>query len=225
MAHLTSGSSATASTDTAAVEHPEVQWTAEQQHFMQLAIQQAKEALQDREVPIGCVFVRDGQVIGSGYNMTNHSRNATRHAELEAVDKMLADHGGDASKVQFHRCQLYVTIEPCIMCAGALSLLGIGQVFFGAGNDKFGGCGSIVPVHQQGCGSCTHHDDPQAAAHGAGFPAVGGLFAKEAIQLLQDFYVAGNPAAPKPHRKVMEVPPWQQAQEQQQRQQPMERDA
>ncbi|KAF6265268.1 cytidine deaminase-like protein [Scenedesmus sp. NREL 46B-D3] len=161
---------------------------------MQLAIEQAKEALQVREVPIGCVFVRDGQVIGAGYNMTNHSRNATRHAELEAVDRMLADHGGDAAKVQFHRCQLYVTVEPCIMCAGALSLLRIGQVYYGAANDKFGGCGSIVPVHRQGCGACAHHDDPQAAAHGASFPAAGGLFAKEAIQLLQDFYIAGNPA-------------------------------
>jgi tRNA-specific adenosine deaminase 2 len=56
------------------------------------------------------------------------------------------------------RCQLYVTVEPCIMCAGALSLLGIGQVYYGAANDKFGGCGSIVPVHQQGCGACTHHE-------------------------------------------------------------------
>jgi hypothetical protein len=56
------------------------------------------------------------------------------------------------------RCQLYVTVEPCIMCAGALSLLGIGQVYYGAANDKFGGCGSIVPVHQRGCGSCTHYE-------------------------------------------------------------------
>lgn len=52
------------------------------------------------------------------------------------------------------RCQLYVTCEPCIMCAGALSLLGIPRVVYGCPNDKFGGCGSIVPVHQQGCGTC-----------------------------------------------------------------------
>lgn len=55
------------------------------------------------------------------------------------------------------RCQLYVTIEPCIMCAAALSLLGVGQVIYGAPNDKFGGCGSILKVHQKGCGSCGLH--------------------------------------------------------------------
>lgn len=52
-------------------------------------------------------------------------------------------------------CQLYVTIEPCIMCAGALSLLGIRQVFYGARNDKFGGCGSIMSIHDSGCGCCS----------------------------------------------------------------------
>eukprot|EP00878_Enallax_costatus_P021810 GHUV01023115.1.p2 GENE.GHUV01023115.1~~GHUV01023115.1.p2 ORF type:complete len:118 (+),score=12.23 GHUV01023115.1:424-777(+) len=86
--------------------------------------------------------------------MTNHTRNATRHAEFEAIDRILEDHGGDVQQVQFDRCQLYVTIEPCIMCAGALSLLGVKEVVYGARNDKFGGCGSIVPVHVQGCGAC-----------------------------------------------------------------------
>ena len=52
-------------------------------------------------------------------------------------------------------CQLYVTIEPCMMCAGALSLLGFEKVFFGASNDKFGGCGSIMSVHKTGCGCCS----------------------------------------------------------------------
>lgn len=52
------------------------------------------------------------------------------------------------------RCQLYVTIEPCIMCAGALSLMGFKRVYYGARNDKFGGCGSIMQVHESGCGCC-----------------------------------------------------------------------
>lgn len=51
-------------------------------------------------------------------------------------------------------CQLFVTVEPCIMCAGALALLGFGQVYFGCGNDRFGGCGSILSVHETGCGTC-----------------------------------------------------------------------
>jgi tRNA(Arg) A34 adenosine deaminase TadA len=67
---------------------------------------------------------------------------------LTAVDACLLGH-------TCRRCQLYVTIEPCIMCAGALSLLGFQQVFYGAGNDKFGGCGSIMQVHQHGCGCCS----------------------------------------------------------------------
>eukprot|EP00879_Flechtneria_rotunda_P024468 GHRR01025939.1.p1 GENE.GHRR01025939.1~~GHRR01025939.1.p1 ORF type:complete len:213 (+),score=102.02 GHRR01025939.1:674-1312(+) len=148
---------------------------------------------------------------------------ATRHAELEAVDRILADCGGDVAKAEFHRCQLYVTIEPCIMCAAALSLLGTGHVYYGAGNDKFGGCGSILSVHQHGCGQCGSAESVaggQRASRqrlGRPFPATGGLFAMEAIKLLQDFYIAGNPAAPKPHRPIMEVPPWQQQQQPQEK--------
>lgn len=174
---------------------------------MSLAVVQARVAQKMREVPIGCVIVRDGQVIGTGYNMTNHTRNATRHAELEAIDRILADHEGDVAKAGFNRCQLYVTIEPCIMCAGALSLLGFQQVFYGAGNDKFGGCGSIMQVHEHGCGCCSGRED--GAPHGLRFEAHGGLFADQAIHLLQQFYVSGNPQAPKPHRTVLEVPPWE----------------
>jgi tRNA(Arg) A34 adenosine deaminase TadA len=115
------------------------------------------------------------------------------------------------------------------MCAGALALLGIGRVFFGCGNDRFGGCGSIMSVHQDGCGGCGNsgssnnttasNDEETAAASpsqvlqqqqeqgqrrergrqepfriGRGFPARGGLFKEEAVKLLQDFYICGNPA-------------------------------
>ncbi|KAF8069501.1 TAD2 [Scenedesmus sp. PABB004] len=260
------GGAADAAAPATQAERPEPEqapWTVQQEHFMLLALEQAREALREREVPIGCVFVRDGAVVGAGRNNTNHTRNATRHAELEAVDRMIADAGGDAARVQFDRCELYVTIEPCIMCAGALSLLGVRRVWFGAGNDKFGGCGSILPVHATGCGSCGRGGagagvgDCAAAPHGGPFPARGGLFAREAVALLQDFYIAGNPAgaarrggrgggagrrtgglprraaaaragrprapaprcpaAPKPHRAVMEVPPWESSQQPQAR--------
>ena len=75
------------------------------------------------------------------------------------------------------------------MCAGALSLLGFKHVIYGCANDKFGGNGSIIDVNQRGCGSCTGH----AAPSGKRYSSVGGLFAEEAIQKLQQFYVRGNP--------------------------------
>ncbi|CAN0913670.1 tRNA-specific adenosine deaminase TAD2, partial [Linum grandiflorum] len=98
--------------------------------WMELALNQAKEALNALEVPIGCVIVADGRVIASGRNRTTETRNATRHAEMEAIDPLLEEWkkaGLSASQVaeEFSKCILYVTCEPCIMCAAALSILGI----------------------------------------------------------------------------------------------------
>lgn len=94
----------------------------------------------------------------------------TRHAELVAVDALLAQHNGDVSAALLHeyaqltysyidtqqppRCEVYVTCEPCIMCAGALSLLRVRRVVYGCANDKFGGAGSVWNVSEEGCGSC-----------------------------------------------------------------------
>ncbi|XP_040374357.1 tRNA-specific adenosine deaminase TAD2 isoform X3 [Rosa chinensis] len=121
--------------------------------FMDLALQQAKLALDSLEVPVGCVIVEDGKVIASGRNRTNETRNqATRHAEMEAIDTLLEqwrEKRLSTSEVAeiFSKCNLYVTCEPCIMCAAALSIVGIKEVFYGCANDKFGGCGSILSLH------------------------------------------------------------------------------
>lgn len=120
--------------------------------FMELAIQQAKLALQSLEVPVGCVIVEDGMVIATGRNRTTETRNATRHAEMEAIDILIEAwqrDGLSTSEVadKFSRCKLYVTCEPCIMCASALSIVGIKEVYYGCANDKFGGCGSILSLH------------------------------------------------------------------------------
>ncbi|CAN1758129.1 tRNA-specific adenosine deaminase TAD2 [Linum perenne] len=122
--------------------------------WMELALNQsqAKEALDSLEVPIGCVIVADGKVIASGRNRTTETRNATRHAEMEAIDPLLEEWkktGLSASQVaeNFSKCSLYVTCEPCIMCSAALSILGIKEVYYGCANDKFGGCGSILSLH------------------------------------------------------------------------------
>lgn len=107
---------------------------------MELALAEAEAALNTGEVPVGCVFVhpRDG-VIARGHNRTVVSCNATRHAELEAIDEFLVN-GGDPAVLA--ECSLYVTVEPCVMCASALRQLRLRSVVFGCANDKFGGCGA-----------------------------------------------------------------------------------
>mmetsp|Transcript_4900 Transcript_4900/g.8720 ORF Transcript_4900/g.8720 Transcript_4900/m.8720 type:complete len:87 (+) Transcript_4900:587-847(+) len=84
------------------------------------------------------------------------------------------------------------------MCAGAISLMGVKSVFYGCSNDKFGGCGSVYAVSEEGCGTCSD----QVNLTQQGFKCRKGLFAKEAITMLQNFYIKGNARAPKPHRKL-----------------------
>ncbi|KAK9735452.1 hypothetical protein RND81_04G206100 [Saponaria officinalis] len=107
--------------------------------FMKRAIEEAKTALERLEVPVGCVIVKDGKVIASGSNRTNETRNATRHAEMEAIDTLLllwqkdGLSQSDVAKI-FSECVLYVTCEPCIMCAAALSYVSLFQMFYERGN-------------------------------------------------------------------------------------------
>lgn len=171
--------------------------------FMELALDQAKFALDNLEVPVGCVIVVDGEVIASGSNRTTATRNATRHAEMEAIDILLEKWqkiGLNALQVaeKFSRCDLYVTCEPCIMCATALSILGIREVFYGCANDKFGGCGSILPLHE----SSSEKSCSKKTLQSKGFKCTAGLMSDEAIALFRSFYEQGNPNAPKPHRPV-----------------------
>ena len=191
------------------------EFTDEDERWMRAALVEAEGALNRWEVPVGCVVVRDGEAVATGSNRTNELRNGTRHAEFEAIDALLKRHGGDPRAVGFDRCDLYVTCEPCIMCAGALSLLGFRKVYYGCGNDKFGGNGSILSIHRDGCYPCSAPgdtpgtsgdtipgDDNADASARATYPSYGGLFADAAVKLLQDFYIRGNPKAPKPHRPL-----------------------
>ena len=112
---------------------------------------------------------------------------------MEAIDGVLS-RGEDLSS-----CELFVTCEPCIMCAGALSLVGIRRTVFGCNNDKFGGCGTVLSVHMEGCGGCAGEDAPGG---GGTLATKGGVLGDEAVALFRKFYERGNPGAPKPHRKV-----------------------
>jgi len=169
---------------------------------MRVALAQARVALGEWEVPCGCALERDGEIVAVGRNATNRTRNATRHAEFEAVDALLDAHGGDRAACRFEDVAVYVTCEPCVMCAGAMSALGVREVVYGCANDKFGGAGTVLAAHARACGAC-------GGSGGAGktYGARGGLFEREAIELFQEFYVRGNPKAPTPRREIREFPP------------------
>lgn len=108
--------------------------------FMNLALDQAKTAYNLNETPIGCVMVYDNEVISCGYNRRNAAKSALAHAEIEAIAK--------ACKVigdwRLENCTMYVTVEPCPMCAGAILQSRIERVVYGTKNPKAGSCGSIV---------------------------------------------------------------------------------
>lgn len=86
------------------------------------------------------------RVLAAAHNATNRTKNGTRHAELVAIDDVLLRQGLPPAVLA--ACDVYVTCEPCIMCAGALALVRVRRVVFGCRNDRFGGCGSILSVHQ-----------------------------------------------------------------------------
>ncbi|NWT45050.1 ADAT2 deaminase, partial [Rissa tridactyla] len=143
----------------------------------------AKEALENGEVPVGCLVVYNGEVIGRGRNEVNETKNATRHAEMVAIDRVLdwcKQHNRDYTEV-FPQTVLYVTVEPCIMCAAAVRLMSILSCLF-----RFGGCGSVLSISS---------DD--MVDTGEPFECVSGYRAKEAVEMLKAFYRQENPNAPK----------------------------
>jgi len=111
-------------------------------YYMGLALEQARLAFKEGEAPIGAVIVRDGQVIASARNAREGDRNALRHAELTAIDRACAALGG----WRLTGCQLYVTLEPCPMCAGAIINSRIVRVVYGARDPKAGCAGSVCDL-------------------------------------------------------------------------------
>lgn len=110
--------------------------------YMRLAIQQADEAFEADEVPIGAVVVHNNKVIGRGFNQTERLKDATAHAEMIALSAAF-NHIGDW---RLEDCYLFSTVEPCTMCAGAAVLSRIKTIVYGASDQKFGACGSIFNV-------------------------------------------------------------------------------
>ena len=119
------------------------------------------------------------------------NEQATLHAELEAIDHLLPTNPAPLSSIT-----LYVTVEPCVMCASALRQIGIGRVIYGCGNDRFGGCGSVINVNSS-CVSpldvllCPNPPREMLDTHPP-FVAEGGFYREEAIMLLRRFYMSEN---------------------------------
>ena len=138
--------------------------------FMAIALEEARAAAQAGDVPVGAVIVRDGQVIARGRNLREVEKNALCHAETVAIPRACQALGG----WRLPGCSLYVTLEPCPMCAGAIINARVEQVIFGASDPKAGCCGSVVDLFSL---PFNHH--PQV---------IGGILHQECAGLLKDFF-------------------------------------
>lgn len=137
---------------------------------MRMALEQAEQAQRLGEVPVGCVIVKDGQVIGRGYNRRETDRTVLGHAELMAIrqaEQALGDW-------RLTGCTLYVTLEPCPMCAGAILNARPESVVFGASDPVFGACGGVMNLFEE--------------AFGVRIRLYGGVLAAECAGLLQEFF-------------------------------------
>ena len=158
--------------------------------WMKEALSVAKNAFNLKEVPVGCVIVyKDETIIGRGHNLTNIKKNATRHAEFEAIEESInwCKQNSHSYKNIFPHCALYVTCEPCIMCASALKLVNINKWIFGCSNPKFGGTGSVVDVVKE--------------EEKCKFEIISGVCEEQAINILKIFYTIENENAPEISRK------------------------
>ena len=140
--------------------------TSSDERFMRLALAQAQEAFDRDEVPIGAVIVCQGKVIARGHNLTETLTDVTAHAEMHAITSAASFLGGK----YLTQCTLYVTVEPCLMCAGALGWSQISRVVYGASDDKRG--------YHTYCDSPFHKKTE----------VVGGVLAEECAKLMTDFF-------------------------------------
>jgi tRNA-specific adenosine deaminase 2 len=246
----------------------EANTTTKDEFYMREALKVAKAALKIGEVPVGCVIVLqdhpslphggESVIVSHGANQVNATRDATRHAEVVAIDRLLTDgistdqlrlppdvgtkaapgahaipdqvrkareeqwddrwvnvpdqldhwkngYGWrNSTKLElrsvdiFQHCHLYVTCEPCIMCAAALATVGIKRVVFGCRNDRFGGCGSLLHLH-------TKEKEEKHVCTSQGYEITKGVLEQEAITLLRSFYDRENFHAPDHKRKRKEA--------------------
>lgn len=138
--------------------------------YMKTALSEAEKALLLGEVPVGAVIVRNGKIIAKAHNTRESEKNALHHAEVKAIDSACRQLGG----WRLHECDIFVTLEPCVMCAGAIVNARINRVFYGARDEKAGGFGTILDVSQY---PLNHKPT-----------AIGGIMEGEASRLLSEFF-------------------------------------
>lgn len=150
--------------------------------FMKRALELASEALEAQEVPVGCVFTMNGEIIAESRNTVNITHNPTRHAEMNCIDFLLDYCTINEINYEsyFNTVVVYVTVEPCIMCAAALNNLKVKEVIYGCANDRFGGK-TVVNVSE---------------FYEKSYTISGNLLADNAMSLLKLFYKGTNPNAP-----------------------------
>jgi len=117
----------------------------EHEKYMQMALALAHEAAEQGEVPVGCVNVRGGEIVGRGRNRREEKNAAASHAEMEAI----AEANEALRSWRLDDCTLYVTLEPCPMCAGAILNARIPRVYFGARDAQFGACGGVMNLFME----------------------------------------------------------------------------
>ena len=139
-------------------------------YFMDQALELAKEAAAEGEVPVGCVIVRGGEIVGRGRNRRETAKTALGHAEIEAIAEANKNLGG----WRLWDCTLYVTLEPCPMCAGAIVNARIPRVVYGASDSKCGACGSVCDLFNM---DFNHHPKVET-----------GIREEEAAALMTEFF-------------------------------------
>lgn len=142
-----------------------------EEKFMQLALEQAQKAFKKGEVPVGAVIVKNGKVLSKGFNRKETKHMASRHAEIEAIEKA----SRKLKDWRLNDCEMYVTLEPCCMCAGAILSSRIKKVYIGAMEHNFGCCGSAMNLL----------DNP---AFTTKVETQCGILENESVSLLQKFF-------------------------------------
>ena len=174
--------------------------------FMEECFKYCEKAIENGEIPVGCIFVHNltKKILYGSHNLTNKTKNANSHCEINCIKyfesnlpfKIEKENEKEKDEHIFYEynnlqdlmsnCTLFVSCEPCIMCAYALNLIHISQVYFGCYNEKFGGNGSIISIHK----------DPLWP-----YKSEGGYLEERAINYLRSFYAVGNEHAPENKRQ------------------------
>jgi tRNA(adenine34) deaminase len=147
--------------------------------YMRLALELARQGAAEGEVPVGALVVREGKIVGCGYNAPISSHDPSAHAEIQAMRAAARELGN----YRLVGCTLYVTLEPCAMCAGAIQHARIARLVYGASDPKTGACGSVVDLMAES--RLNHHAEVE-----------GGILAQECGSLLSGFFAARRAKSP-----------------------------